>query len=533
MYQILVVDDERIERNGIKMLLRHMQLSCEIAEAANGSEALDYLKEHKIDILLTDVKMPFMDGIRLIEECQQIDSCEDMKCVIFSGCSEFDYARKAVRLGVSDYILKPIDPNEFKETITRAVRELESERAEKVMRKKSLQQIREHALYQIANGVNVTEVLQYSGGVLTRRDVDCFCRIMLLETEDDFFGKNGVDLEERVLAKKDSELRKGEIQKSEIQKSESLENESFLYLNLTPQQSIILLKDCELDCIAFANDVLDRIEAEYGKHCKASMSSKIHQAEQIAAAMEELETLMENKFYHPGTRLFYNGMERDDSEIIQIDDDTLMKQMKQDIRMKDIQSLRSHFERFSQKYRSKTAFSQMYIKFLFANLLKDIYDNLPGESEEQLNTQIDRLYRSFDFTQVTGLVRDSITRLEKTFSGKPQTGHREVEAVKQYIAAHYGEEMSVDRLSELVYMAPSYLSSVFKKETGQNLSRFIKSVRMEKAKELLEQTMMKIVDISTACGYPNVSYFCSSFREYYGISPQKFRESGDEMIEEK
>lgn len=64
------------------------------------------------------------------------------------------------------------------------------------------------------------------------------------------------------------------------------------------------------------------------------------------------------------------------------------------------------------------------------------------------------------------------------------------------------------------------------------MNRFIKSVRMEKAKELLEQTMMKIVDISTACGYPNVSYFCSSCG-YYGISPQKFRESGDEMIEEE
>ena len=513
MYQVLIVDDERIERNGIKMLLRQLQLPCEIAEAANGKEALEYLENHPVDVLLTDVKMPFMDGIQLIEECKKAGRHEEMKCVIFSGCSEFDYARKAVRLGVSDYILKPVDPNEFRETITRAVQELEAARAEKNMKKKSMQQIREHALYQIVNGVNVIEVLQHSSGVLSRKDVDCFCRVILLETEDDFFGKNGVDLEERILSKREGECS---------------ETESFLYLNLTPQQSILLIRDPSLDCISFAKKLLDEIEAEYAKRCTASISSEIDQAEKIAGAMEELEDLMENKFYHPECQLFYSGMERDDSEIIQIDDDTLMKQMKQDIRMKDIQSLRAHFDRFSQKYRSKNAFSQMYIKFLFANLLKDIYDNLPSEGEEQLNKQIDKLYRSFDFVQVTGLVNGSINRLEKVFSGKTQASHREVELVKQYIAAHYGEEMSVERLSELVYMAPSYLSSVFKKETGQNLSRFIKSVRMEKARELLEQTVMKIVDISTACGYPNVSYFCSSFREYYGISPQKFRESGEE-----
>lgn len=114
----------------------------------------------------------------------------------------------------------------------------------------------------------------------------------------------------------------------------------------------------------------------------------------------------------------------------------------------------------------------MYIKFLFANLLKDIYDAVPGEGEKQLNTKIDQLYRSFDFVQVTDIVSDSINLLEKTFSGRVQTGHREVEAVKRYIAAHYGDEMSVERLSELVYMAPSYLSSVFKKETGSEFESF-------------------------------------------------------------
>ena len=78
-------------------------------------------------------------------------------------------------------------------------------------------------------------------------------------------------------------------------------------------------------------------------------------------------------------------------------------------------------------------------------------------------------------------------------------------------------------------MAPSYLSAVFKKETGQNLSKFIKEYRMEKAKDMLENTHMKIVNISEEVGYPNVSYFCQSFREFYGVSPQKFRNQGEDV----
>lgn len=513
MYQVLIVDDERIERNGIKLLLKQLQLPIEIAEASNGKEALEYLRENKADILLTDVKMPFMDGIHLIEESQRLGGCEEMKCVIFSGCSEFDYARKAVRLGVSDYILKPVDPNEFRETITQAVRQLEEVRAEKNMRKKSIQHIKEHALYQVVSGTSVSEVLSHCSGILRREELDSFCRMILIEAKDDFFGSVGADVKERVL--------------------DVNEESSYVYLNLTPQQSVMLLRDSKLDSIAFAQDLLGRIEKEYNQCCTCSISSQIENAGQIASAMEELEELMENKFYHPASRIFYKGMANDNSELIQIDDDTLMKQMKQDIRMKDMQSLHAHFDKFTQKYRSNTAFSQMYIKFLFANLLKDIYDALPGDGKEQLNIQIDKLYKSFDFAHVTQIVCESMQRLEKTFSGKNHTSHKEVEIVKQYIESHYKEEISVELLSELVYMAPSYLSSIFKKETGQNLNRFIKSVRMEKAKELLEQTVMKIVDISTGCGYPNVSYFCSSFREYYGISPQKFRESGDEMLEEK
>ena len=137
------------------------------------------------------------------------------------------------------------------------------------------------------------------------------------------------------------------------------------------------------------------------------------------------------------------------------------------------------------------------------------------------------LYKSEDFDTVRGIVDKNIDRLAGSFDKNPSMVHREIEIVKKYIYEHFGEDISVESLSKMVYMAPSYLSSIFKKETGVNLSRFIKTYRMEQAKDMLENSMAKIVDISETCGYPNVSYFCSSFREYFGISPQKFRKNGE------
>ena len=98
--------------------------------------------------------------------------------------------------------------------------------------------------------------------------------------------------------------------------------------------------------------------------------------------------------------------------------------------------------------------------------------------------------------------------------------------IKKYIYDNYNDEISVDKLAEMVFMSASYLSSIFKRETGENLSYFIKAYRMEKAKEMLDDTVLKIGDISNNCGYPNVSYFCSTFRAHYGVSPQKYRELG-------
>ena len=106
-----------------------------------------------------------------------------------------------------------------------------------------------------------------------------------------------------------------------------------------------------------------------------------------------------------------------------------------------------------------------------------------------------------------------------------------VKKYKNYIYQHYAEDLSLETLAEKVYLSSGYLSFIFKKETGMNLNRFIRVVRMEKARELLCSSNMKVAQVSEQVGIPNVSYFCRSFREYYGSSPESYRKGTGEEDE--
>ena len=500
MYRILIVDDERIERNGIRFLLKKLNMEFDIDEAVNGLDALEKIRKEDYDILLTDVKMPFMDGIELIDNV--VNEKKKLRCVIFSGCNEFDYAKRAIRLGVVDYILKPVDPKEFKDTMDKVVNELEEARASDELKSKSIEFLYEHALYMLVNGENIDAIRKEYNGL--ELDFAKFRRILLVEFNRDFFGRRDVDF------KKNEKITGLGIQR---------------YLNLNQQQELIFL-GAGIDAVEVAGELVKIIKSDYDEDCYIAVSAEIENPEDMEQKVDELDELMDNKFYHPEIKVFYPNMESDASGMIQFDDDTLMKQMKQDIKMKDVEALREHFDKFCEKYRHKNECSQIYIKFLYSNLLKDIYGSIDDTSEADLNKDVEKLYMSTDFQSLTGLVEAAIDRLASSFNNKSQTGHREVELVKQYIYRNFGSELGIDMLADMVYLAPSYLSTVFKKETGQNLSKFIKSYRMERAKDMLENSMAKIVDIGATCGYQNVSYFCSSFREFYGVSPQKFRENG-------
>ena len=156
MYKVLVVDDEKIGRDGISFLLKQSSYQFDIKEAQNGKVALQYLLNNEVDFLFTDIKMPFMDGIELIQEVMKVKP--EIKIVILSGYSDFEYAKNAMKVGVSEYLLKPIDPKEFNTSLDKVVKQYESQKKEQMKIKRQNVLLKEHILFSLVNGNSVSHI---------------------------------------------------------------------------------------------------------------------------------------------------------------------------------------------------------------------------------------------------------------------------------------------------------------------------------------------------------------------------------------
>lgn len=509
MYSILIVDDERIERRGIKFLLKQIGIELEVYEASNGKEALEFLNQNEVDILFTDIKMPFMDGISLIDEVKKRDI--KSRIVIFSGYEEFEYAKFATKMGVLNYILKPVNPTEFEETIVRIIKDIEKENEENRVKNMNIDFMKEHILFSLVNGANYDEVLNKTKNIINLDFLKSYNRMFLIEFNNDFFGQTNIDFNNFIHEKL---------------------NYNFQYLNLNLKQSLLIFSGIENDISKIKEIGLiihDIIYKTFNINCYITIGSEMNDINEMSKCFNKMELIMEKKFYETDTYVFTGDDECNDvsSEC----DDSILKSIKQNIEIKDIESLNKNFNMLCSKYSRKEDISQIYLKFIFSEILKDLYKNLKEVGEDDFKKDIFKLYRSTDFTNVISIINEYIEKLNTSVECNTSLVHKEIESVKKFILENYEKDLSVDILASSVCLAPSYLSYVFKKETGQNISKYIKECRMNKAKDLLENSYEKIVNISYAVGYRNVSYFCQSFREYFGISPQKYRNEGDSLNE--
>ena len=508
MMNILIADDEKIEREGIRYLLALEKGERRIFEAANGKQAMQILRTENIDMILTDIKMPVMDGLELARRAKEL--FPEIRIVIFSGYNDFTFAQEAIRYGVTDYILKPVDPDNFHEIIEKAeknIRERQAEENREIRRQNFLQQyFLQNYLYS-----GKKEILEKAGEFVDLDKWNGWHCAILIETDTAFFDT----AEENFPGELQKELRR-----------------VFFYLNLNERQSLLLFQDVYCDYLLVANHLYTFLKRNYMVRIYLSVSRKFDGCECLPEILGQLEQQMEEKFYHPEKHIF--SCEEEELKMVagEVQDSQLMQMISEDISRKDTEQLWKHFECLKEKYSSNTQFSAMYIKFVFSNVIQELFQENQFADEHRLEQEIDRLYSCGNIMDILKVTEDNIREYEKFLERSMSESRNEVAAVKNYIYQHYGEDLNLEMLAEKVYLSSGYLSFIFKKETGMNLNRFIKVFRMEKAGEFLRDTNMKVAQISEKVGFANVSYFCRSFREYYGCSPESYRKGtgGDEEI---
>ena len=440
MMNILIADDEKIEREGIRYLLSLEKGERRIFEAANGKQAMQILRTENIDMILTDIKMPVMDGLELARRAKEL--FPEIRIVIFSGYNDFTFAQEAIRYGVTDYILKPVDPDNFHEIIEKAeknMRERQAEENREIRRQNFLQQyFLQNYLYS-----GKKEILEKAGEFVDLDKWNGWHCAILIETDTAFFDT----AEENFPGELQKELRR-----------------VFFYLNLNERQSLLLFQDVYCDYLLVANHLYTFLKRNYMVRIYLSVSRKFDGCECLPEILGQLEQQMEEKFYHPEKHIF--SCEEEELKMVagEVQDSQLMQMISEDISRKDTEQLWKHFECLKEKYSSNTQFSAMYIKFVFSNVIQELFQENQFADEHRLEQEIDRLYSCGNIMDILKVTEDNIREYEKFLERSMSESRNEVAAVKNYIYQHYGEDLNLEMLAEKVYLSSGYLSFIFKKE---------------------------------------------------------------------
>lgn len=499
MKKILIIDDEKVERNGLRYLLKDFENEVEVQDAENGKKACEILQREKFDLLLTDIKMPFMNGLELTQKARELQP--DLQIAIISGFGQFEYAKEAIQYGVSDYILKPVNPVEFKNTIKKMLLASAEKEQDKNLLKEN-EDIWNKFLIQKFLYTGNQKYLSKAKKIGVAATWSKIQNIMLLETNHPFFEEYGNQL---------------------LTELEENLNRELYYLNLSSDGMLLAFYQSASDnYVRIAKYIHTYIKERYQVDCCLAVSREIKSVEQFPKVFAELEKLMENKFYKTDTWVFSTSKMESSSPSEKYESD-IQNNMINDIRMKDVDRLNEDFQKFQSYIQTCRRDSKMYLKFICSEVMKVLYEEMDDLDESRLKESVEHIYLTNSLNEIFREMENSISEFTSSLKKKENRNRSDVEKIKNYICRNYGEDLSVDSLADKVFLSPGYLSYIFKKETGENLSRFIKECRIEKAKELLLQSNMKIVQICKIVGFKNVSYFCQNFKEYCGTSPERYR----------
>ena len=529
MYNLFIVDDEEIVRKGIRELLQSAENEYTVCgEAPDGELALPMIQELKPDILLTDIRMPFLDGLEL---CRIVKAKMPwMHLLILSGHDEFEYARQAISLGVDEYILKPVTMPQLLSSLQKTGRKIEDERAfllsgagQESNSSRSREMRIDHFFNELIDEpISASDALARAetlGLSLTAHQylICCLNVSPAAETPDKLLRRQFRTLLDRLL-----------------------ENRSDILWASRGDDFILLLKAGESDSLldnAYETAQALRHETErmLNAQLSAGIGSCVARLSELSRSYWEARRSLGGLSGHPhGSILSTLDLEHGLLPQFDFTEAVPLAERLRHIAPEDIDLLLEHH--FGSA-RDEDQSSLLYRYYLLADLvvssmrlLKSIGAGQPVLLREAGNSK--------NLTRYVVTYADTLQfahqLIEEVIAQRDQAqGIRygeELQRARDYIRLHFADSnLSLNTVAAEVGFSPNHFSTVFSQQMGQTFIEYLTRYRIEQSKKLLREGDLKLSDITYAIGYSEPHYFSYIFKKYAGISPSVYRKQAQEV----
>ena len=535
LYSIILVDDEEeVRKSIIKQIDWESAGFKVVGDAENGEDALEKIEVLEPDVVLTDIRMPYMDGLTLAEKIRQ--RYPSMKVVIFSGSDDFEYAQKAIKLNVTEYILKPVNVEE----LTSILKRIKSNLDEEIEEKRNVSRLREN--YRKSLPI-IRE--QFFNDMVHRRLSDDLIESKLREYDIPITGARkwviaAVDVEKSDdRSKKTLSLHEEEelipISVMQIVREKLKSYCRFSLFQSTAEAEMVVIAALDDDNTTTGLiDVLGDICKEAKRILEVPVTIGIGHSvtglSKIAGSYQSaVEALGYKAVVGSGITIYINDMEPVGSgklEFDNADESDFISAVKfgPDEKIEAVTArISGKLESAKVHYRQQ----QVYVFGVLNTIIQMIqqYDlnleEILGGELEYLSV-IDKLQKREEFGE--WLLKTAHKMNQAINQERDITTRQVIQQAKQYIMDNYqNPDLSVEMICRHLHMSPAYFSTMFKKETGQAYIAYLTEIRLNKAVELLNKTDDKTYVIASKVGYQEQNYFSYVFKKKFGVSPTKFR----------
>lgn len=539
--KVFLVEDEMVIRRGIKNSIdweKEGYIFC--GEASDGELAYPMIIKEKPDILITDIRMPFMDGLELCKLVKK--ELPNIKILILSGYDEFDYAKEAIRLGVTEYLLKPISSGKLLEALNGVSESIRREKEDKDLVRKYMEEMRENTEHEkqkffeqmIAGNLSMADALETGKKYEMNLSAGMYNLLLFRFTLGEENRKSGELLGEAEYAIEKLTERLEYV--FEFQRG--VEGWAFLLMADNEEQMSERVKELSKD--------LEEIMKNYSTIAYfGGIGQPVARLRELEESFREAERALAARFTMELNRIIsvedirmaQNVDTLDDIEITSFGEiektSTMLEKFLNNGAEDEIDEFVDVYINELPEENLKSVLMRQYIIMDAYIVMMSFCEKIEG-IEGEMQAQSEELKNSMKTIQTLEEIKNYIRMLLKKIIGVRDTisGRRYsdiIEIAKDQIRKTYmSDEISLNTIAAEVGMSPSYFSSIFSKEMGKTFVEYLTEIRMDRAKELLMCSSMKTSEIGYEVGYKDPHYFSYIFKKTQNCTPKEFRARGKE-----